>query len=87
MIMTILRYPFYIGFGRYATAWEVQIQRLWAGIHRPRFWCASGLGFIRWAGNEHLDITRPTCIVTASVAWLALCLWFLNGLPFWFPLS
>lgn len=50
----------YIGFGRYATAWEAQIGRLWFGLLYPRFWLfgrTPGYGrtwlynwsvFIRW---------------------------------------
>lgn len=34
--------------GKYATAWECQIGRLWFGLRFPRFWRTSGPLFIRW---------------------------------------
>lgn len=37
--------------GKYATAWELQVWRIWVGIHQPRFWKTSGLGFARWVGR------------------------------------
>lgn len=30
-----------------ATAWEVQIFRVWIAVRHPRFWHTSGLGFVR----------------------------------------
>lgn len=38
--------------GRYATAWEVQIGRLWAGVLFPRYWRTSGLVFMKFLDKE-----------------------------------
>ena len=38
--------------GRYATAWEAQIGRLWFAIRFPKFWRTSGLGFVRITGKD-----------------------------------
>lgn len=38
--------------GRYATAREGQIGRLWYGLRYPRFWKTSGMFFIRWVRDD-----------------------------------